>query len=201
MAPIVESHLVLGGARSGKSRHAVALAQAVPGRVAFVATAIPADPDLRARIARHRAERPRDWLTVEEPFELASACRRLAGGADLVIVDCLTLWVSNSIERGMDDDRVLSAAGALAKLQRERLMSLVIVSNEVGEGVHPPTALGMRFRDLLGLVNQRVAAAADRVTLMVAGIAVDIKRAQPAPAALVVPSVGAQSRDRAPEAP
>ena len=201
MAPIVESHLVLGGARSGKSRQAVALAQAVPGRVAFVATAIPADPDLRARIARHRAERPRDWLTVEEPFELASACRRLAGGADLVIVDCLTLWVSNSIERGMDDDRVLSAAGALAKLQRERLMSLVIVSNEVGEGVHPPTALGMRFRDLLGLVNQRVAAAADRVTLMVAGIAVDIKRAQPAPAALVVPSVGAQSRDRAPEAP
>ena len=100
---------------------------------------------------------------------------------DLIVVDCLTVWVANLLDRGRDDAAVLSEADELAAVLGERSVSLVVVSNEVGEGVHPPTEIGLRFRDLLGAVNQRIAAAADLVTLMVAGIPVPIKRAAPGP--------------------
>jgi adenosylcobinamide kinase/adenosylcobinamide-phosphate guanylyltransferase len=185
------SELILGGAKSGKSRRALALGQGCRGRVAFLATAEPRDAGMRARIARHRAERPRSWTTVEEPFDIVPACRRLAGGHDLVIIDCLTLWVSNRMLRGDADEAILAAADELAKLMTELLVSLIAVSNEVGGGVHPATESGLRFRDLLGSVNQRVAAAADRVTLMVAGLPVSIKDAP------VVPG----PRERIPESP
>ena len=176
------SHLVLGGARSGKSRYAVERAAQSGGRVAFLATARALDGDMAARIARHQAERPARWTTLEEPQDLVAACRRAAPGHDLIVVDCATVWVANLMERGDDDAAVLAAAEDLAKLQRERVVSLLIVSNEVGEGVHPSTTLGRRFRDLLGSVNQRLAAAADRVTLMVAGLPVPVKDAPPPPA-------------------
>jgi adenosylcobinamide kinase/adenosylcobinamide-phosphate guanylyltransferase len=139
---------------------------------------------MRERIARHRAERPVAWMTVEEPLDIVAACRRLASRVDLVVVDCLTLWVSNLMERERGDEALLSRADELATLVGERAVSLVLVSNEVGEGVHPPTAIGIRFRDLLGAINQRVAAAADRVTLMVAGIPLEVKRVAPAPASV-----------------
>jgi adenosylcobinamide kinase/adenosylcobinamide-phosphate guanylyltransferase len=96
-------------------------------------------------------------------------------------VDCLTLWVSNLLERGEADGAVLAAADGLAKLMGERLLSFILVSNEVGAGVHPPSELGIRFQDLLGQVNQRVAAAADRVTFMVAGLPMRIKDPLPKP--------------------
>jgi adenosyl cobinamide kinase/adenosyl cobinamide phosphate guanylyltransferase len=175
-------HLVLGGARSGKSRHAVAMARSASLRTGFVATAEGIDASMRGRIARHQAERPRDWITVEEPLEVVPACRRLARQVDVIVVDCLTVWVSNQLARARNDDAVLSAAEGLARLMRERLCSLILVSNEVGDGVHPPTEIGLRFRDVLGSVNQCAAAAADRVTLMVAGIPVEIKRAAMLPA-------------------
>ena len=169
------SHLILGGARSGKSRHSLHLARILNARIAFIATAQPGDADMAARIARHQAERPSSWLTVEEAFELPAACRRLTGRADLLLVDCLTLWVSNRLLRGDDDTAILRGADDLAAVMAARAASLLIVSNEVGAGVHPPTAAGLRFQDLLGLVNQRVAQAADRVTLMVAGIPLTVK--------------------------
>ena len=155
----------------------------------------PTDAELRTRIARHRAERPSGWTTVEEPLDVVAACRGLARQVDLIVVDCLTVWVSNLLMRGRDDDAVAAAAADLAKLMEERLASLILVSNEVGEGVHPSTAIGLRFRDALGAVNQRVAAAADRVTLMVAGIPVEIKRAATAAA------TAHERDDRPPEAP
>jgi adenosylcobinamide kinase/adenosylcobinamide-phosphate guanylyltransferase len=136
---------------------------------------------MRDRIARHRAERPPEWLTVEEPLDLARTCRRLVPQLDLIVVDCLTVWVANLLDQGRDDAAVLSDADELAAVLGERGVSLIVVSNEVGEGVHPPTEIGLRFRDLLGAVNQRIAAAADLVTLMVAGIPVPIKRAAPGP--------------------
>jgi adenosylcobinamide kinase/adenosylcobinamide-phosphate guanylyltransferase len=136
---------------------------------------------MRDRIARHRAERPREWLTVEEPLDVAETCRRLVPQLDLIVVDCLTVWVANLMDRGRDDAAILSDADELAAVLGERGVSLIVVSNEVGEGVHPPTEIGLRFRDLLGAVNQRIAAAADLVTLMVAGIPVPIKRATPGP--------------------
>jgi adenosylcobinamide kinase / adenosylcobinamide-phosphate guanylyltransferase len=169
------SHLVLGGARSGKSRHALEQARQLHGPVAFVATARALDGDMAVRIARHRAERPPRWTTIEEPHDLVGACRRASRANDLVVVDCATVWVSNLMERGDDDMVVLAAADDLVKLLRERLVSVIVVSNEVGQGVHPSTELGRRFRDLLGLVNQRLAAAVDRVTLMVAGLPLTLK--------------------------
>jgi adenosylcobinamide kinase/adenosylcobinamide-phosphate guanylyltransferase len=171
------SELILGGARSGKSQRALTLGRQSRGATAFVATAQGLDGDMRARIARHRAERPRAWTTVEEAFDVVAACRRLAAHHDLAIVDCLTLWVSNRLLRGDGDEAIVAGGEALAKFMAERLLTLIIVSNEVGEGVHPPTDVGLRFRDLLGSINQKVAAAADRVTLMVAGLPLTIKDA------------------------
>jgi adenosyl cobinamide kinase/adenosyl cobinamide phosphate guanylyltransferase len=176
------SHLVLGGARSGKSCYGVEQAAQSGSRVAFLATARALDGDMAVRIARLRAARPARWTTLEEPQDLVAACRRAAPAHDLILVDCATVWVANLMERGDDDAAVLAAAEDLAKLQRERVVSLLIVSNEVGEGVHPSTALGRRFRDLLGSVNQRLAAAADRVTLMVAGLPLAVKDGPPPPA-------------------
>ena len=166
------SLFVLGGARSGKSRFAVA-SQPAHARVTFVATAQAGDGDMGARIARHRAERPGHWTTIEEPFDLV---QRLEGlGGDAAIVDCLTMWVANRMLRGDAPEAILASADALAALIQRRSLALTVVSNEVGEGVHPETADGLRFRDLLGVVNQRVAAAAERVVLMVAGIPLAVK--------------------------
>jgi adenosylcobinamide kinase/adenosylcobinamide-phosphate guanylyltransferase len=171
---MVSSLLVLGGARSGKSRFAVAT-QPSHGRVTVVATAQGGDADMAARIARHRAERPSTWTTVEEPFDLVARLTAIARTADAVLVDCLTVWAANRMLRGDPDEGILAETDALAGLIRRRPCALTIVSNEVGEGVHPESKDGLRFRDLLGLVNQRVAAAADRVVLMVAGLPLDVK--------------------------
>jgi len=184
---VASSLLVLGGARSGKSRFAVAQ-QESGARVGLIATATAGDRDMAARIVRHQAERPPHWKTIEEPFDLIARLRDLSGTVDAVVVDCLTLWVSNRLVRGDTDDAVLNDADALADLIGRRLYALTLVSNEVGEGVHPETPIGLRFRDLLGLVNQRVAAASERVVLMVAGVPLTIKA--PAP-----------SHDIAPQAP
>ncbi len=176
-----QSDLILGGVRSGKSRQALLLATASPSgrRTGFLATARADDRDMARRIARHQADRPMGWCTVEEPYEIAEACRKLTDRVDLIVLDCLTLWVSNLLLRGDLPDDVLAATDALAKLVSERRVSIIIVSNEVGSGVHPPTEIGVRFQDTLGGVNQRVAAAADRVTLMVAGVPMLVKDSAP----------------------
>ena len=171
---MASSLLILGGARSGKSRFAVA-DPALAGRVAFVATAEPRDAEMARRIARHRAERPREWTTVEVPLELVARLGEVARTHDAVVVDCLTLWIGNRLLRGDDDDAVLAEADRLAALVRRAACRLTLVSNEVGAGVHPETALGLRFRDLLGCVNQRVADACERVVLMVAGLPLVLK--------------------------
>jgi adenosylcobinamide kinase / adenosylcobinamide-phosphate guanylyltransferase len=187
------SDLVLGGVRSGKSRQALRIAALMPkrSRGAFLATARAFDGDMEARIARHRAERPAGWSTLEEPYEIVAACSSLAGKVDVVVLDCVTLWVANLMLRGDEEKAVLEAADALAGFVAERRFSLIIVSNEVGAGVHPPTEIGLRFRDALGGVNQRIAAAADRVSYMVAGLPVTIKDVPPPE----------PSRGHAPEAP
>ncbi len=180
---MASSHLILGGARSGKSRFAIAQMSA-RARVAFVATAQAGDADMAQRIARHRAERPGHWLTLEEPHELVTALDRLIGQPfEAIIVDCLTLWVANHVLRGDDDKAILGEVERLAAFLARPRVAVVIVSNEVGQGVHPETATGLRFRDLLGLVNQRVAAACDHVTLMVAGLPVTVKSPPPPPPA------------------
>lgn len=165
---------LVGGARSGKSRFAVELGrrhEAAGGTVSFVATAprLDDDGDWADRIARHVAERPA-WRTIEEPVDLAAALD--AAGDDLAIVDCLTLWVSNLMYAGHDDAAIAAAAATFAATSQSRPVPTVVVSNEVGLGIHPDNPLGRHFRDLLGTVNQRVAAAADRSLFFVAGRAV-----------------------------
>jgi adenosylcobinamide kinase/adenosylcobinamide-phosphate guanylyltransferase len=190
---VPRSDLILGGVRSGKSREALRVAASMPrgSRGAFLATAQALDGDMEARIARHRAERPRGWVTLEEPYDVVVACGSLAGSVDVVVLDCLTLWVANLLIRGDEDKSILAAADTLAEFLAERRFTIVIVSNEVGAGVHPATDVGMRFRDALGGVNQRIAAAVDRVTYMVAGLSMIVKDVPP----------HEPSREHAPEAP
>jgi adenosylcobinamide kinase/adenosylcobinamide-phosphate guanylyltransferase len=166
---MASSLFILGGARSGKSRFAVA-GLAPRARVAFVATAEAGDADMAARIARHQAERSPHWTTLEAPRDLVVALRSALDAAETVVVDCLTLWVANLLLRGDRDEAIVKEAEALAALVAAPAADLRIVSNEVGMGVHPATSDGLRFRDVLGVVNQQVAAAAQRVVLMVAGL-------------------------------
>jgi adenosylcobinamide kinase/adenosylcobinamide-phosphate guanylyltransferase len=169
--------LVLGGARAGKSAYASERARAAGGRVAVVATAEALDADMAARIARHRAGRPAGWATVEAPLDLAEALAALAGRADVVVVDCLNLWVANLLGRApdLDEDALRERAARVAAVLARRAFGTLLVSNEVGLGVHPETALGRRFRDGLGAVNQAIARAADEVVLVVAGCPLRVK--------------------------
>ena len=179
MSFVPHSDLILGGVRSGKSREALRVAALLPpgSRGCFLATAQALDADMQARIARHQAERPQGWTTIEEPYDIAGACERFTGRFDVMVLDCLTLWVSNLLLRGDKDAAILDATDNLARYAGLRRLSLIMVSNEVGAGVHPPTQIGLRFRDVLGEVNHRLAAASDRVTYMVAGIPMMIKNA------------------------
>jgi adenosylcobinamide kinase/adenosylcobinamide-phosphate guanylyltransferase len=171
--------LVLGGVRSGKSRYAQQLGEQVE-RVLFVATA-PAsgsDDEMRAKIERHRADRPAGWATVEEPLELARVLTEQGAEYDLAIVDCLTLFVANLLhaENEEQNDAILDRqTTALCAALAAAPCDVVLVSNEVGSGVVPAYALGRRFRDALGELNQRVAEAADDVLLLVAGLPLALK--------------------------
>lgn len=171
--------LVLGGARSGKSRFAQSLC-AEAKRVAYIATARAEDDEMRARIARHRRDRPPDWLTVEEDLDIAGAVARCCAQCDFVVLDCLTIWLSNLCASRPDD----SEDGLREAATREfsRFVSIaaksqcVIVTNEVGCGLVPETALGRLFRDLQGWMNQDAARMADFVYQVVAGIPIVVKR-------------------------
>jgi adenosyl cobinamide kinase/adenosyl cobinamide phosphate guanylyltransferase len=160
--------LLLGGARSGKSELAVRLASSHDASVVVVATAQALDADMAGRIAEHRCQRPAAWETVEVPLELEQALRAIAP-EQTVIVDCLTLWVSNLLIDGLDEGEITTRASAAARQARGRGGLTVVVSNEVGLGVVPDNELGRRYRDALGRVNAAWSAAADHVYLLVAG--------------------------------
>lgn len=165
--------VLLGGARSGKSSHAVELGRRHDGPVIFVATAPALDDDMRRRIDRHRRERP-DWPTVEEPHDLVPIVDR-ADASTLVVVDCITLWVSNLLWRGDSDDDVEKEARRFAECARRSPARVLAISNEVGLGVHPETELGRRYRDVLGRVNATLVDAATRTLFMVAGRALNLE--------------------------
>jgi adenosyl cobinamide kinase/adenosyl cobinamide phosphate guanylyltransferase len=160
--------LLLGGARSGKSRNALRLVAESGLAVAFVATAEARDEEMAERIARHRSERPPAWLTIEEPLRLGEALERVPATSALV-VDCLSLWVANLLEQGAEEDEIVREAAVVAAETAAREPLSVAVSNEVGLGVVPATVLGRRYRDCLGRVNAAWADAAGEVFLVVAG--------------------------------
>jgi adenosylcobinamide kinase/adenosylcobinamide-phosphate guanylyltransferase len=164
--------LVLGGARSGKSRHAQALAEAGGGELVFIATAKAYDDEMRERIARHRADRDARWQTVEAPVDLVGAIAREGAKGRVLLVDCLTLWLSNLLLAEAD----LEAAGeALAAAVGAAEARIILVSNEVGSGIVPNNALARRFRDAAGRLNQRMAGVCEAVDLVVAGIPMRVK--------------------------
>ena len=171
---------LVGGARSGKSTLAVQMGEHHGGTVHFIATAEAFDDDLRDRIARHRAERPAGWSTAEVPVDLAAAVADAPEGA-FVIVDCLTVWLANLFLHLPELSARESAIDALTQALRDRGVHgagpTVVVSNEVGMGVHPETPMGREYRDELGRLNQSVAAVADRSLLLVAGRALRLNNA------------------------
>lgn len=184
--------LILGGARSGKSAFAEQWAASSGKQVVYIATATAGDGEMAERIARHRRSRPDDWQTVEEPLDLARGVRSAGARGDVLLLDCMTLWLSNWMAQPssvallvegrssslVPDESALRAVDALLKslaaLGPEKV--LLVISNEVGSGIVPPYPLGRVYRDTLGYVNQRLAQAAEQVYLLVAGVSIKIKR-------------------------
>ncbi|MDO9383482.1 MAG: bifunctional adenosylcobinamide kinase/adenosylcobinamide-phosphate guanylyltransferase [Hyphomicrobiaceae bacterium] len=162
--------LVLGGARSGKSQYAEGLISALPSPWIYLATGEAGDGEMQERIAEHQARRGPNWVTREAPLQLAQTLRD--AGDRPVLVDCLTLWVSNLMHAEHD---VASACGELGDALMQRRAETVLVSNEVGLGIVPVNALARRFRDEAGRVNQKLARIADRVVFMVAGLPMIVK--------------------------
>jgi adenosyl cobinamide kinase/adenosyl cobinamide phosphate guanylyltransferase len=172
MAGLPKLTLVLGGARSGKSRYAESLIATLPPPWVYVATAEAGDHEMAVRIKAHRARRGPDWRTIEAPRHLVAALQN--AGTIPVLVDCLTLWLTNLMLADID---IEAETAHLERALTAAVVPVVLVANEVGSGIVPDHPLGRKFRDLQGLLNQRIAARADRVVLMVAGLPLALKGA------------------------
>lgn len=167
---------IVGGARSGKSSHALQIAKKIKGKISFLATCIKPDKEMRKRIFRHKLNRPRSWHLVEEGRDISRAVRKIDGKFSAIIIDCLGLWVSNlligELEDGAIEKKFRDFAGMLPKMKS----SVILVSNDVGAGIIPDNLLSRRFRDLLGSLNQMLAKNADRAIFMQCGIPLELKK-------------------------
>lgn len=167
--------LVTGGCRSGKSSYAQRWAEKRSSRRLFLATAQALDQEMNERIRRHKEDRGSGWACVEEPLEVVRVIEEQGGHAGVILIDCVTIWLSNLLMAGLPDSEILSRVGALARAMREAPCPLALVTNEVGWGIVPENALARRFRDLAGSANSLLATNADRVVLMVSGIPLSLK--------------------------
>jgi adenosylcobinamide kinase/adenosylcobinamide-phosphate guanylyltransferase len=168
------SALILGGVRSGKSRHAGEIAKARPSAVTLIVTGTAQDAEMAERIELHRAHRPKDWVVIEEPIRLAAALDAACAPSRIVIVDCLTLWLTN-LMCGDDPGALRRESARLLETLPRLAGDCVLVSNEVGFGIIPANALARRFADEAGLLHQQLAALCDRVILMAAGLPLHLK--------------------------
>lgn len=164
---------VIGGARSGKSAFALKMACSVPGEKAYIATAEALDGEMEERIKKHKDQRGDAWATFEEPLSLANVIGEISGRYSVIVVDCLTLWLSNIMHGALDIEAQIKSL--TSKLSSHRSSLLCLVSNEVGMGIVPENEVARRFRDMAGHLNQRVAEIADEVYLVTAGIPLKIK--------------------------
>ena len=169
---MTKSYLILGGARSGKSSHALALAEQIAAQRLFVATAEAWDDEMEIRIARHKQERGAGWSTIEAPLDLTPAIRDASKTGDVCLVDCLTLWLSNLMHHSRDVDQ---ETAALQEAVKSSTVPIIFVSNEVGMGLVPETPLGRAFRDAQGRLNQSIADTCDRVEFIAAGLPITLK--------------------------
>jgi len=169
--------LVTGGCRSGKSGYAMERALALPGPWGFLATAQAFDDEMRARIRKHKAGRPAHWGLVEEPVEVPAALAGMLRETRTVVVDCVTLWMSNLLcaEELLGEDEAARRAGDLAACARDAAATVIVITNEVGSGIVPENALARRFRDCAGRANQVIAREAREVVLLTSGIPLVIK--------------------------
>lgn len=172
---VAETILVTGGCRSGKSRFAQKWAEERGSNRLFLATARVTDEEMAERIRRHQKARGRGWETIEEPLLVDSVLREHGSRTDVILVDCITIWLSNLLMEGLSDERILERAHSLSQTLRQFSCSMAFVTNEVGWGVVPDNPLGRRFRDLAGSANQFLAESVDRVVLMVAGLPTFLK--------------------------
>ena len=163
---------ITGGARSGKSAFALSLAAQIPGTRAFIATMEPRDEECAERIRLHKLQRGAEWHSYEEPLDIEPVIEGIAEG--VVVLDCLTLWLSNLMGAGRD---IAAACDALVQAIQRAASPIILITNEVGQGLVPENALARAFRDEAGLLNQRVAAQADRVVLLAAGHPLTLKEA------------------------
>ena len=168
------SVLVLGGARSGKSTFALEMVKPFPAKT-LIATLEPKDEEMKARIARHKRERGPGWSVIEEPVALARALTQAQAKSQAVIVDCMTLWLTNVLLSGKPENKILTDLEKICKIVARPKCLLVLVSNEVGLGIVPGDPLSRQFRDLQGKANQMLAQSAGEVYLMAAGIALKLK--------------------------
>jgi adenosylcobinamide kinase/adenosylcobinamide-phosphate guanylyltransferase len=168
-------YFITGGARSGKSAFAEELAERISGKRAYVATAQALDEEMAARIAKHRAIRGDAWDTFEEPLAVPELLRKLSDKYPVLLLDCITLWLSNVMAHSDGDAAVLVRADELVAALRDFSGSCIVVSNEVGLGIVPDNPLARKFRDLAGTLNQKVAAASDEAYFVAAGIPMKIK--------------------------
>ncbi len=166
---------VIGGCKSGKSNCAVRLAETYRVRKIFVATSVPFDDEMKDRIARHQAERDDSWKTIDAPVSLPETIAEHGHEGNVILVDCLTLWINNLLMMDEDLDKVAGKVDRLTKALSLASCPIVLVSNEVGAGIVPENRLARLFRDAAGMANQKIAAVADQVVWMVAGISNVIK--------------------------
>jgi adenosylcobinamide kinase/adenosylcobinamide-phosphate guanylyltransferase len=173
---VKELIFVIGGCRSGKSTYAMQTAEKMPAdKKIFIATCVPQDDEMKQRVARHQKERSQNWVTVEAPLDLSEAIRQNSRKADVILVDCLTLWVSNLLMETGDENNMEETIAQFTNTIENASCPIVLVSNEVGTGIVPENRLARQYRDIIGHVNQAVAKTAGKVIWMVAGIPVTVK--------------------------
>jgi adenosylcobinamide kinase/adenosylcobinamide-phosphate guanylyltransferase len=172
---VKETSLVIGGCRSGKSSHALYLAEQIPGQKIFIATCMPQDKEMEQRVLRHQQQRSSAWETLEVPVFIPEAIHKNGVEGHVILVDCLTLWINNLILNDNKPENIDNHIQKLTQSIEKAECPVILVSNEVGAGIVPENKLARLFRDITGFTNQKVAACVERVIWMVAGIPVKIK--------------------------
>ena len=167
--------LITGGARSGKSGFALTIAGRKKGKVAFIATAQAKDAEMKKRITLHKACRPKNWVTFEEPYDIASLLKKLAPSFRTAVIDCLTLWITNLIMKKADDACIEKEALKMLDVLNKSKIDAIFVTNEVGSGIGPDNKLARRFRDASGRINQLVARQANEMYFMISGVPLKMK--------------------------
>jgi adenosylcobinamide kinase/adenosylcobinamide-phosphate guanylyltransferase len=165
---------ITGPVRSGKSNFAVNLAKKSKKKIIFIATCKPVDTEMKERIKKHQQQRPKEWITIEEEIDLGSVLRKISKDK-LIIIDCITLWVSNLFFHNFNEKEILKIVNGLISIIKRKGLSVIIVSNEVGWGIVPNNKIARNFRDIMGIIHQKISESSNEIYLLVSGIPIKLK--------------------------